>query len=278
MAFKAKECPTIFVGYDDSELEAFAVCRGSIKRKTPLSLVFSIEHRSIRKNGLFDRPWKVEKDGTFLDTRDGRPFSTQFAHSRFLTPVLANRLNLSDDLIIFCDCDFVWLESPEELLKEIRAKKDFKEKAVWVVKHDFKPGGVPKMINQSQVNYQKKLWSSLMVFNMDFFNDKKKADGGSSLPFSYSNDSLINTILINTVNNQSGQFLHSFEWLKSEDLIGSIDERWNFIPNHSEPRVFINQIGAIHFTHGLPSQGVFSPYDPYWWSEYDKLKGRDFLL
>ena len=77
----------VFVGMDDEQREAYEVCAYSIRQNSgPNVKIHPINHRELRKIGLFNRPWKVQPDGNWLDERDGRPFSTTFSHSRFAVP------------------------------------------------------------------------------------------------------------------------------------------------------------------------------------------------
>lgn len=53
------------------------------------------------------------------------------------------------------------------------------------------------------------------------------------------------------VNTRPGMWLHGFQWLKSDTLIGEVPEWWNFIPDHSEQHVLFPP-SAIHYTEGVP--------------------------
>ena len=100
------------------------------------------------------------------------------------------------------------------------------------------------MDGQYQKKYPMKLWSSLMVFNLEHSS---------------------NNVLTNEeVNYRPGSWLHGFSWLKQspgdsvDKYIGPIDTMWNFIPNHSEPYhaksvdAYEKEIRAIHYTEGMP--------------------------
>ena len=261
MLSKGSKIPTVFVGYDSREHDAYAVCKHTLQ-ETSGATVIPLEHRDLRHRGLFDRPWQIEPDGTFKDIRDGRPFSTEFAHSRFLTPVYASKLGIEDDLVVFVDSDFLFKEDINNLLDQIRSEG--LTKTVWCVKHNFTPTKDRKMDNQHQQAYPCKLWSSLMVFNME--------------PFRVGPEQTYNLdFLVKYFNRQSGRFLHTFQWVTGEDQIGSIDEKWNFIPDHSEPRVKMKDASAIHFTHGVPTMCTGVRYYGEYLKVLDKLSTEELI-
>jgi hypothetical protein len=220
----------VFVGYDVREHAAWQVCRDTLVRPDPNGPRLDIEvhplsHRDLRRRGLFDRPWKIDESGQFWDDRDGRPFSTEFAHSRFLVPHLAKLMGIKNSAVVFVDCDFMFLRPITEMLDCINPNK-----VVSVVKHDFHrvQEGV-KMDGMLQQRYYRKLWSSLMVFNMghsdiDLFDAKHPA------------------------NNSTGSTLHGLRPFEDNE-IGDICETWNYIPGHSPSGVVPN---AVHWSFGGP--------------------------
>jgi hypothetical protein len=129
------------------------------------------------------------------------------------------------DVNIFVDSDFVFVRDIYALLDELN---DLSSKLLWVVKHDYKSPEVIKMDNQSQFNYNKKLWSSFMVFHPNNLGPT-----------------------VEEVNEKPGNWLHGFNWLREED-IGSLHEGWNFIPDYSGVRVPHDEVRAIHYTEGTP--------------------------
>lgn len=219
----------IFIGYDERQDLAYRVCKNSIEQSASRPVtIYPLKHRELREIGLLKREWKIQSDGHTVDLGDGRPFSTNFAFSRFLVPAYSKYLGTrGSDVSIFVDSDFVFLRDLYQLLDEV----DISEKPVWCVHHDYKPSNAVKMDNQVQVNYNKKLWSSFMVFNM------QHPSCGPS---------------IGDVNEKHGSWLHGFEWLKSNDQIGQLHEGWNTIPGHTDKRIKQNDIRAIHFTEGTP--------------------------
>ena len=120
--------------------------------------------------------------------------STEFTYSRFLVPALMNFKGWA----VFCDCDFIFLNDVALLFKNLSS-----DKAVYCVKHDYTPKEKHKMDGQQQTIYPRKNWSSFIIFNCSHPSNKK--------------------LDIETVNSESGSYLHQFKWLK-DDEIGSLDE------------------------------------------------------
>lgn len=174
----------------------------------------------------------MDRNGLVIDALDGRPFSTNFAFTRFLVPAYADYLGiLPDEPCVFVDSDFVFTRSIFDLFTEIK----YTDKPLWVVKHNYLSPYMVKMDGQHQENYNMKLWSSLMVFNR-------------LAPKEYMPS-------VKQVNEETGNWLHTFKWLpddKRNYLLGSLFEGWNFIPNHSDARVMYNHIRAVHYTEGVP--------------------------
>ncbi len=156
--------------------------------------------------------------------------STQFTYSRFLVPKLMNY----NGWAVFCDCDFIFLDDVKNLLLNLD-----KSKAVYCVKHDYSPTEKHKMDGQKQTIYPRKNWSSLIIFNCSHESTKK--------------------LTTETVNSETGAYLHQFKWCKDEE-IGQLDERWNWLEGwtskHNNDRPF-----AVHFTRGGP-----------WFSEWQDVE------
>lgn len=209
----------VFIGFDSREPEAYAVCKYSLG-KLP---IVKLEHRNLRKMGYFSRPWFIAGNGQYVDMIDGKPFSTEFSHSRFVTPILA-RDSGHKGWVLFCDSDFMFLESIEGLDPYLDDNK-----AVCVVKHRFLVEEGTKMDGMKQENYTRKLWSSLIAYNL-------------------SHPALIE-FNIEDVNTKSGSWLHGFNWLLDHE-IGEIPPEWNWIPGYSSPEITPK---AVHFSFGIPT-------------------------
>ena len=222
----------VFIGYDDREPLEWQVARKSIlsNASRPIS-VYPLRHRTLRDIGLFKRPWRTDEQGIVHDELDTRPFSTQFAFIRFLVPAYANYLGIDPrDFCVFMDSDFVNMQDMYLLLEE----QDLSRFPVWCVKHDYQPANVIKMDSQIQTSYSKKNWSSFMVFNRT---------------------SPLCGPTVEAVNTMPGAWLHGFGWLDTPDdvaMIGGLHEGWNFLPDHSEPRVPDSEIRNIHYTEASP--------------------------
>lgn len=229
----------VYIGYDERQDLAWEVCAKSLRSASsrPLS-IYKLDHRMLRGLGLFERGWIIEGEtGRYEDKSDGRPFSTQFAHSRFLVPALCEHLGVpTTDAAIFVDSDFVFMDDPYKILREALPAEN---SPVFCVHHDYHPANVVKMDNQDQAQYQMKLWSSLMLFDL-------------SKPCELD---------VRAANEMSGRELHTFQWAPKDSqgnpLVGELPERWNFIPDHSEERVSSETIGAIHWTEGVPAMPGF---------------------
>jgi hypothetical protein len=241
-----------YIGVDHREPDALAVTEGSAHAHAskPLPIGY-LEHLDLRRRQLFDRSWRISEDGGYWDERDGKPFSVQFSHTRFLTPLVAKDDGHSD-WALFTDCDWLFLADPWKILEEADPTK-----TVMVVPHDFRPTTAIKMDGQPQSRYQRKLWSAFMLWNL---KSKK-------LP------------TIEMVNHADGGYLHRFGWLHDED-IGFLSERWHWVPNYSptteayRARAANNQplpIDAVHFTYGPPVAGMpdreVTAFDQMWKDE-----------
>ncbi|MFQ6623790.1 hypothetical protein Gotur_003626 [Gossypium turneri] len=150
--------------------------------------------------------------------------STEFSFTRFLTPYLANY----DGWAMFVDCDFLYLADIKELTELINDKY-----AVMCVHHDYSPKEKMKMDGAVQTVYPRKNWSSMVLYNCG--HPKNKG------------------LTPEVVNNQTGAFLHRFQWLDDNE-IGSVPCVWNFLEGHNEvvendPKTFPK---AIHYTRGGP--------------------------
>ncbi len=244
----------IFIGYDEREKDPYNVCVQSLKDNSSRPddiVIHPLFHRDLRARGLFDRPWKITEAGTYEDERDGRPFSVQFSHTRFLTPYLAKQEGIND-VVLFCDCDFLYLKDVNELFDQVRGSR--KKYPVQVVKHDYRPQNTVKMDGSVQQQYNKKLWSAMMFFD--------------------TTHPQVQTLTPEVVNTQPGSFLHSFSWLGDDELIGGIDERWQFVGDHSEARTGVDGKDAycIHFTEGGPWFNKYAdcPYAGLWYKSFYK--------
>lgn len=243
---------TYFIGVDHREPEALAVTENSARAMASKPLeIRHLEHLDLRRRNFFNRPWRIAEDGGYWDERDGKPFSVQFSHSRFLTPLLARDEGLTG-WALFTDCDWLWLQDPWQLMAEVDPTK-----TVMVVPHRYLPTNVLKMDNRPQATYGRKLWSALMLWNL----------ASNKLP------------TIEMVNEADGGYLHRFGWLP-DDEIGFLSESWHWVADASPTTTEGVQaeqenrplpINAVHFTSGPPVAGmthrVPTPFDELWQNE-----------
>jgi hypothetical protein len=208
----------IFIGYDPREKIAFHVLSQSIIENS--SIPVSISPINLKNLKKFYKRKKRIKD------------STEFSISRFLTPYLSNYKDYS----LFVDCDFIIKEDVAKLLKIVKSNP---KKVLWCVKHNYIPKSKLKFLNEKQLNYSKKNWSSFVVYN----NKKCK---------------ILTPKFIEKAN---GLYLHQFKWTKDE-LIGSLPKEWNILVGEQKiPKNF----KSLHFTVGGP-----------YFKKYRKSSGSNF--
>ena len=193
----------IFIGYDPREAIAFHTCVNSIIRHSSVPV-------SITPLALFNLPDYTEKH------TDG---SNQFIYSRFLIPHLMAHKGWA----LFIDGDMIVRDDIKNLF-DLREEN----KAVMVVKHDYKTRASTKYLNAKNQDYPRKNWSSVVLWNCG---------------------SAINNILSpEYVANSTGETLHRFKWIPDE-RIGSLPIEWNWLPQ--ELGIW-DQAKLIHYTLGTP--------------------------
>ena len=163
--------------------------------------------------------------------------STEFSFSRFFTPYLSNYEGWS----IFMDNDIVVLED----IAKLWALRDDKY-AVMCVKHNHVPDEAKKFMGEAQTKYEKKNWSSVILFN----NTKCKA------------------LTPEYVNTASGLELHQFKWLGDDNLIGEIPHEWNHLADYDKPTEKTPSL--VHYTIGGPfyPHYVNCDYSKEWYQEF----------
>jgi len=215
----------IFVGFDPREAVAYNV------------LAYSILSRASRPVTI--APLALHQLQGLM-TRERHPLqSTDFSFSRFLTPYLSDFAGWS----LFMDCDMLVLDDIAKLY-EIRDERY----AVMVVKHDHLPAENVKFLQQPQTKYEKKNWSSVMLFN----NARCRA-----LTREY-------------VNTASGLELHQFKWLDDDALIGSLPQHWNHLVGYHPPRL---DASLVHYTIGGPYFDDYRDceYSIQWFAERERM-------
>lgn len=234
----------VYVGYDERERIAYDVCCYSLARRATIpTAITPLRLDVLRDQGMFKREFFL--DGQVkIDKRDGKPFSTDFAFTRFLVPYLQNYRGWA----LFCDCDFLFRADVAEL-----ADLMDEQYAVRVVKHQQPDTGPTKMDGQRQELYPRKNWSSFVLWNCGHMANR---DLGPI-----------------QVNNQSGRWLHGFAWLEDRH-IGDLPPVWNWIAGINLP---IAEPKAVHYSLGGPWFADWQnvPYGREWRQECKAMEGRD---
>lgn len=227
----------VYIGYDSREHAAALVCAASVRRgvrywdpemrdeKGRLAVPFFLKHRELRQQGLFNRPWQFDAAGQPYDIRDGKPFSTEFSHSRFLVPYIAKQVHGERGWVAFVDCDFMFRGQVAKLLDHVTP--DMAVACVKVRSEDVTEG--IKMDGVAQTPYPRKLWSSLMLWNLDHPANQAFVDS------------------LAPANEFPGGWLHKLFWLKDAE-IGELPHDWNAIPGLHAP----TNPNAVHWSLGGP--------------------------
>ncbi len=145
--------------------------------------------------------------------------SNNFIYSRFLTPYLYNFSGWA----IFADGDMVCNED----IAKLWALRD-ESKAVIVAPHNYKTKASQKYLGNKNENYPRKNWSSVILWNCGHFKNK--------------------VLTPSFISNQTGAFLHRFQWLDDSD-IGFLPLEWNWLAIEYEDNY---DAKLIHYTLGTP--------------------------
>ena len=145
------------------------------------------------------------------------------------------------------DCDMLSRSDISALWRQRTTKY-----AVQCVQHDYTPTSTVKFLNQPQTPYPKKNWSSMMIFN----NAKCTA------------------LTPDYVNSATGLELHQFKWLENEDLIGKVDEEWNWLVGEYEKNPHAK---LVHYTEGGPYFKNYKhcDYADEWFNTYKETTRTD---
>ena len=215
----------MFIGYDEREAIAFSVLSHSIHaRATQPVCITPLMLSQLRS----------------VFTREKHPLqSTDFSFSRFLTPYLSAYQGWS----VFMDCDMLMLDD----IAKLWALRD-ERYAVMVVKHEHVPRETEKFLGMPQSRYEKKNWSSVMLFN----------------------NARCTALTPDYVNTASGLEMHQFKWLHSEHLIGALPDRWNHLVGYDAAR---DDAALVHYTLGGPYFAEYAAceYAQDWRAEKDRM-------
>lgn len=162
-----------------------------------------------------------------LDNFDGQQDGTNaFIYSRYLVPHLQD----FEGFALFCDGDMI----VDADIYELFNLKD-ESKAVQVVQHNYKTAChrkyVDTPIENHNVDYPRKNWSSVVIFNCGHPSNK--------------------VLTPEFVAEAGGSVLHRFQWLKDEE-IGELPPEWNWLVGEypDEPaKLYHHTLGSPGFTH-----------------------------
>jgi len=216
----------IFVGYDNRIPVAFQTLVHSITQRSSLPVTICPINLTNVKH-IFNREMNS------LQT-------TEFSFSRFLTPYLSNYEGWS----IFMDNDIILLDD----IAKLWALRDEKY-SIMCVKHDHAPSEKKKFMGAPQTPYEKKNWSSVILFN----NAKCKA------------------LTPDYVNTASGLELHQFKWLGDDNLIGGLPLEWNYLAAYNDTHEApVKKPALVHYTIGGPFYPEFKDTElaTEWFAEY----------
>jgi lipopolysaccharide biosynthesis glycosyltransferase len=236
----------VFIGFDSREPVGSYVAAHSIARRTRIPVrIRHLKHRDLRRAGHFNRPWLVSgPSGEWTDVLDGKTFSTEFSHTRFLVPHLMGYRGWA----LFIDADIIFLSD----IVKLSAFCDEKY-AVMCVKHSYPPRkDEVKMDGRAQRFYRRKNWSSFVLWNCGHPANR--------------------AITPERVNFLPGADLHAFCWLQDHQ-IGELPPIYNYISGVSPklPPESGGRPAVIHYSDGGPwfeeCQGV--PHAEWWVEEYE---------
>ena len=194
----------VFIGYDDNETIAYHVLAHSIMRHSSQPVAIT--------------PIVKRHMQSFYSRERSSIESTDFSFTRFLVPYLSDYQGWS----VFMDCDMLMTADIAELW-ELRDD----EYAVMCVKHDYAARDDVKFLGAVQTKYEKKNWSSMMLFN----------------------NAACTELTPGVVACETGLYLHQFKWLDGDHRIGGLPTTWNYLVGEmtmpGTPKL-------IHYTLGGP--------------------------
>ena len=197
------DCIKIVVGFDQREAIAYHTFSQSVLEKSSLPVLFL--------------PLSMNTLKGYKETHNDK--SNDFVYSRFLTPYLHN----FEGWAIFADGDMVCQSD----IKELWDLRD-ETKALQVVMHDYKTKFNQKYLGNTNENYPRKNWSSLILWNCSHPKHQ--------------------VLTPDFISSQTGKYLHRFSWLDDED-IGELPIDWNWLaieyPDNPKAKI-------IHYTLGTP--------------------------
>lgn len=239
--------PSIYIGFDSRESVCSYVLSHSINKRTSLKpQIHYLKHRELRDKGIFNRLWITGFGGSNenIDAIDGKTFSTEFSHTRFLVPYLSDYKGWS----LFIDADMIFLSDIKKLFELCDDRY-----AIMCVKHQYPQfSETTKMDGRAQRFYARKNWSSFVLWN---------------------NAHPANQIVTpEMVSSMKGRDLHGFSWLQDYQ-IGDLPYDYNYISGVS-PKLAPekgNRPMVVHYSDGGPwfDECQKVTYAQLWIDEYE---------
>lgn len=217
----------IFIGYDRRAGHVYDVLAHSIMRRSSRPVSFT--------------PLHLPALSPLLKREISPLQSTEFSFSRFLVPYLCDfqgwALFLDNDMLVLDDIAKLWA------LRDDRY-------ALQVVKHSHRTEESTKFLGEKQTAYEKKNWSSVMLFNC----------------------AQCRTLTPDYVSQASGLELHQFKWLADDDRIGGLPQRWNHLVDY-DPEVPVDTVSNLHYTLGGPYYSAYQDcgYAGLWLAEREHM-------
>lgn len=191
----------IFIGFDPCETIAFHVLVNSIMRRA--SVPVQIMPLVLSYLPMLTRAHEPDQ-------------STAFSFSRYLVPWLCGY----EGQAVFMDCDMLVRCDIAELFKEADPDAE-----VSVVKHSYVPKDARKFLDKPQTSYDRKNWSSVMVFNTERCRD---------------------TLSLEAVCRAPSEYLRRLHWA---ERIGELPREYNHLVGEYPPNP---EAKIAHFTIGTP--------------------------
>ncbi len=207
----------IFIGFEPREAVAYHVCCQSIIERSSIPISFHPLHKGLLEG--------------FEGQRNG---SNAFTFSRYLVPYLCNFTGWA----LFIDGDMV---IDDDIAKLLDFQRTLYDKAVCVVKHDYKTKHPRKYIDSpmmsQNVDYPRKNWSSVMLWNCAHFSNR--------------------VLVPDYLAHAPTAFLHRLEWLADKD-IGELPQTWNHLVGEhppGAPSLYHHTLGVPGFKHYADDTG-----------------------
>jgi lipopolysaccharide biosynthesis glycosyltransferase len=193
----------IWIGYDSQFSLNTTVQEASIKKYS--SIQFKINYL------------RLPELSEILTRKRDNLQTTDSAFTRWLVPYLSNYSGWN----LYMDSDMMLRDDISKLLELCDDSK-----AVMVAKHPVYELSDKKFNHHTQTNYDRKYWSSLILFNSNKCKD----------------------LTLDYVNNAKGLDLHQFKWLP-DDMIGSLPLKWNHLVGVED---YNEKASLVHWTNGGP--------------------------